>query len=308
VPEPLTLMTVHAHPDDETISTGGVMARYASEGLRVVCVTCTGGEEGEIVVPDLDTPENHARLAEIRAVELERALAHLGPIEHHWLGYRDSGMMGTPENEHPDSLWQADRDEATGRLVQLVRLVRPQVIVSYNDYGGYGHPDHIGAARTAKAAFERAGDPEAYPEQLGDGVTPWESLKLYETVLDMSRRQEMVDLLKERGVSTRWLGSDDESDEEREQREGWLRAMAEAQGPVTTRVDVRDWLAAKDRAMREHVTQFAPDSWFFALTAEERVRFQPTEDFTLVVSRVGVRLPESDLFAGLREEAALAVP
>ncbi|MDQ3554750.1 MAG: PIG-L family deacetylase, partial [Chloroflexota bacterium] len=102
-----SLMTVHAHPDDETIATGGIMARYASAGHRVVCVTCTGGEHGEIVVPELDTPENHARLAEIRKVELERALAHLGPIEHHWLGYIDSGMMGTPENDSAGSLWQA---------------------------------------------------------------------------------------------------------------------------------------------------------------------------------------------------------
>jgi LmbE family N-acetylglucosaminyl deacetylase len=121
----LTLLTVHAHPDDETISTGGVMARYAAEGIRVVCITCTGGEHGEIVVPELDTPENHARLGEIRRAELSQALAHLGPIEHHYLGYVDSGMMGTPENDAPESFWQADFDGAVDRLLSIVRDVRP---------------------------------------------------------------------------------------------------------------------------------------------------------------------------------------
>ena len=125
--EQLTLLTVHAHPDDETISTGGIMARYAAEGVRVVCVTCTGGEYGEIVVPELDTPENHARLAEIRREELSRALAHLGPIESRMLGFVDSGMMGTPENDLPGSFWTADFDEAVERLVAIVREVRPQV-------------------------------------------------------------------------------------------------------------------------------------------------------------------------------------
>ena len=169
-----TLMTVHAHPDDETISTGGVMAKYARAGDRVICVTCTGGERGEIVVKDMDTPENHDRLAEIRAEELRRALEILGPIEHHFLGYVDSGMMGTPENDDPQSFWQADLDEAAGRLVRLVRQERPEVIVGYNDFGGYGHPDHIRAAQVAKLAFERAGDPGWYPEQLeANGLTPW---------------------------------------------------------------------------------------------------------------------------------------
>src|SRR5262245_34170637 len=117
---PLTLMTVHAHPDDETISTGGVMARYAAEGARVVCVTCTGGEHGEIVVPELDTPENHARLGDIRADELRQALDRLGNIESRKLGYVDSGMMGTPENDAAESFWQASFDEAVERLLEIV--------------------------------------------------------------------------------------------------------------------------------------------------------------------------------------------
>ena len=167
---PLTLLTIHAHPDDETITTGGVMARYRAEGLRVVCLTSNLGEHGEIVVPELDTPENHARLAEIRRGELAEALQRLGGIESRLLGYEDSGMMGTPDNDDPASFWQADVDEAIGRTVRVVREVQPDVVVGYNDFGGYGHPDHIRAAQVAKGAFERAGDPAAYPEHLAAGA------------------------------------------------------------------------------------------------------------------------------------------
>ncbi|HUG46873.1 MAG TPA: PIG-L family deacetylase [Candidatus Limnocylindria bacterium] len=284
----LTLLTVHAHPDDETISTGGVMARYAAEGLRVVCVTCTGGEHGEIVVPELDTLENHARLADIRSEELARALAHLGSIEHHYLGYVDSGMMGTPENDAPDSFWQADFDEAVERLLRIVREVRPQVMVGYNDFGGYGHPDHIRAALITKAAFERAG---------ADGQPP---LKLYETVFSMSRREEIRAIAEQRGAEPWWLPKPDESEEERRQREGFMARMAEAQGPLTTSVDVSTHLDAKHAALREHVTQLSAKSTFLALTPDDWRELMPSEDFTLRESRIGVRIPEDDLFAGLR--------
>ena len=140
---PRTLMSVHAHPDDETIGTGGTMARAVADGHRVVLVTCTRGELGEIVVPDMDTPDNHRRLGEIRAGELERAMGDLGVTEWENLGYRDSGMMGTAGNHDPRSFWQADLDEAIGRLTWLVRKVRPDVMTTYNAFGGYGHPDHI---------------------------------------------------------------------------------------------------------------------------------------------------------------------
>jgi N-acetyl-1-D-myo-inositol-2-amino-2-deoxy-alpha-D-glucopyranoside deacetylase len=281
-------MTVHAHPDDETISTGGVMARYAAEGVRVVCVTCTGGEHGEIVVPEMDTPENHARLAELRRGELARALDHLGPVEHHFLGYVDSGMMGTPENEAPESFWQADFDEAVDRLLAIVREVQPQVIVSYNDYGGYGHPDHIRAALITKAAFERTADDDQPP------------LKLYETVIDFARREEVWRVAEERGAESWRHPSADETDEQRLERESRMARMAAAAGPVTTSVDVHDYIDAKHAAMREHVTQLSPSFLFLALTPDDWREHLPTEDFTLRVSRVGVRLPEDDLFAGLR--------
>jgi N-acetyl-1-D-myo-inositol-2-amino-2-deoxy-alpha-D-glucopyranoside deacetylase len=302
---PLTLMTVHAHPDDETITSGGVMARYAAEGMRVVCITSTYGENGEIVVPEMDTPENHARLGKIRQDELARALAHLGPIQHHWLGYRDSGMMGTPENDDPRAFWQAGLDEAIGRLVRLVRLERPHVIVGYNDFGGYGHPDHIRAAQIAKGAFARSGDPAWYPEQLdgADGLRPWQPLKLYESVLDIERREEMSRLLQERGITPWWSANADETEEQRREREAWVARMAAAVGPRTTRVDVAAFLAAKHAALKEHVTQMAADNPFIALGPDEWRLIMPAEEFTLRESRVApVRLPEDDLFAGLRDE------
>jgi len=281
-------MLVHAHPDDETIATGGVMARYAQEGLRVVCVTCTGGEHGEIVVPELDTPENHARLAEIRAAELRRALAHLGPIESLMLGYVDSGMMGTAENDAPESFWQADFDAAAGRLLEAVRDIRPQVMVGYNDFGSYGHPDHIRAALITKAAFERAADLAQPP------------LKLYETAGGNRRREEVMARAQERGVKSWWAPTEDESDEQRIARVEQMTRMAAAQGPVTTTIDVTDFIPAKLAALREHVTQLPADGFFLALTEDDWRELMPVEEFTLRASRVGVRLPEGDLFAGLR--------
>ncbi len=284
----LTLLTVHAHPDDETISTGGIMARYAAEGVRVVCVTCTGGEYGEIVVPELDTPENHARLAEIRREELSRALAHLGPIDSRMLGFVDSGMMGTPENDLPGSFWTSDFDDAVDRLVAIVREVRPQVVVGYNDFGGYGHPDHIRAALIAKAAFERS---------AADSGAP---VKLYETASSNRRRDEVMQRAAERGVKPWWTGSEEETEEERQGREEHLAKMEAAQGPVTTVIDVAGFVDSKCAALGEHITQLPRDGFFLALTAADWRELMPTEEFTLKESRIGVRLPEDDLFAGLR--------
>jgi mycothiol conjugate amidase Mca len=294
-----TLLTVHAHPDDETITTGGTMARYSNAGHRVICVTCTGGEHGEIVVPELDTPENHARLGEIRAEELKRALEALGPIESRMLGYVDSGMMGTPENEAAESFWQADPDEAAGRVVRIVREARPDVIVGYNDFGGYGHPDHIRAALMAKLAFERAGDPAWYPEQLTDGLTPWQPRKLYESVLDMSRREAIGEILEARGVQSWWREPEDETDEQRAERLAYMKRMVDAAGPKTTHIDVSDVVDNKLAAMRAHVTQLSTSFPFLALTADEWRTHLPTEDFTLRASNVPVRIPETDLFEGI---------
>ena len=286
----LTLMTVHAHPDDETIGTGGVMAKYAAQGDRVVCVTCTGGEHGEIVVPDLDTPENHAKLGEIRAEELRRALAALGNVESRKLGYVDSGMMGTPENDAPKSFWQADFDEAVERLLAIVREMRPQVMVGYNDFGGYGHPDHIRSALICKAAFERS------VAEDGD-LAP---VKLYETAGWNRRREEVQKRAEERGVKSWWSSPEEETDEQRQEREAYMARMAAAVGPVTATVDVTDFLTNKLAALGEHVTQLPKDGFFLALTLDDWKELLSVEEFTLRVSRTGVRIPEDDLFASLR--------
>jgi mycothiol conjugate amidase Mca len=297
-----SLMTVHAHPDDETIGSGGVMARYSGAGDRVICVTCTGGEEGEIVVPEMDTPDNHARLADIRAEELRSALEALGPIESRQLGYRDSGMMGAPANETSGNLWNADIDEAAGRLVRIVRELRPQVIVGYNAFGGYGHPDHIRAAQLAVLAFDRAGDAAWYPEHIADGLEPWQPLKRYEIVMDLGRRAELAERLEARGVRTWMTPQPDETEEQRLEREAFLARMLDAQGPRTTSVDVTAQVDRKIEALRAHRTQIRASDFFLALTPDEWREFAPTEDFTLAESRVGVRIPEDDLFAGLPSE------
>ena len=265
------------------------MARYAAEGARVVCVTCTGGEHGEIVVKDLDTPENHAKLGEIRAEELRRALARLNPkVESRRLGYIDSGMMGTPENNLPGTFWQADMDEAVQKLLAIVREVKPQVMVGYNDFGGYGHPDHIRAGLIAKAAFEATAD---WPDK---------PLKLYEVAGSFRRREEVQKRAEERGVKTWWGGSEEETAEQKAEREAFMRKMADAQGPVTTIVDIGQFVPNKIAALREHVTQLPGDGFFLALTEADWRELMSTEEFTLKVSRTGVRLPEDDLFAGLR--------
>ncbi|MGZ3586906.1 MAG: PIG-L deacetylase family protein [Candidatus Limnocylindrales bacterium] len=304
---PLTLLTVHGHPDDETVTVGGVMARYAAEGLRVACVTATRGEVGEIVAPDLDTPANRERLGEVREAEERQALACLGPIELRFLGYRDSGMMGTSENLDPRAFWQADPDEAAGRLVRIVRELQADVIVAPNEFGGDGHPDHRKASQIARLAYERAGDPTAYPEQLaGGGLEPWAPAKLYEPVNQFGRRQKLAralrsgDLLEAGSMALRWARH------WRPGRERHRTRMAAAQRPATTLVDVGPYLEAKYLAMAAHRTQIAPDADLFALSPAERRRVTPTEDFTLRDARLPVQLPENDLFAGLREGAAPA--
>jgi N-acetyl-1-D-myo-inositol-2-amino-2-deoxy-alpha-D-glucopyranoside deacetylase len=298
---PLTLMTVHAHPDDETIGTGGTMARAVREGRRVVLVTCTRGELGEIVVPELDTTSNHRRLGEIRAGELEDAMAELGVAEWENLGYRDSGMMGTPDNADPRCFWQADLDEAIGRLTFLVRRERPDVMTTYNEHGGYGHPDHIRTHLVAVGAYERAGDPAWYPAQLdGDGgLEPWAPAKLYEQAIPASVREAMTEALEAIGRRSWWsrplAGTTDELAE-------WEAATARMLVPdeaITTWIDVSDHLEAKWRATRRHVTQIGPGNPILELGLDGWLRYWNREAFILRASRVETELPETDLFSGL---------
>jgi LmbE family N-acetylglucosaminyl deacetylase len=305
-----TILAIHGHPDDETVHIGGTLARYAAQGARVVCVTATRGELGEIVDPVLATPENRARLGEIRMKEMERALAILGPIESRWLGYRDSGVAGDPHNGDADAFSAADPEEAASRVARLIRELRPQVVITHNQFGDDGHPDHVAAARAAQTAFEQAGDPTAWPEQLtGTGLEPWEPLKLYEGCAQLGRREKVRRLMAESGIAAtipvlaraalRW----------RPARERLRARVAAAQvHPTTTRVDVTPWLASRTAAIRAFRTQVPPSSPLLAMTTDEQRVMVPTEDYALRVSRVATSLPEDDLLAGIPALAAANDP
>ena len=278
----LTLMAVHAHPDDESIGTGGVLAQYADEGLRTVLVTCTGGEVGEIAHPDLAFEHN---LGEVRRRELEKACQILGVSRLHLLGYRDSGMAGTADNDHPDSFHQAPLDEAVGRLVRLIRAERPQVLVTYDENGFYGHPDHIRANRISVAGFEAAADPSRYPE-AGE---PWQISKLYYTAVPRSALTLFAERMREAGIDPPF-----ESIEEGQPDFGTPDEL------VTTVVDVSREVVRKRRALLAHATQMGPEVFFAHLPETLFGELFAREAFQLVRSLVPVPSTEDDLFLGLR--------
>jgi LmbE family N-acetylglucosaminyl deacetylase len=307
----LTLMTVHAHPDDETIGTGGVMAKAVRDGHRVVLVTGTRGEQGEIVVPDMDTPANHRRLGELRAAELEAALGELGVTEWENLGYRDSDMMGRVGNMDPRSFWQADLDEAAGRLTWLVRKHRPDVITTYNAFGGYGHPDHIRTHDVAVRAYARAGDLAWYPNQLAPehggtgppeadgGLAPWAARKLYEQAIPASVRKGMSDRLEAAGETSFWSEPADATPEQLEEFRARMAKMLVPDETITTWVDVDDVLDRKWSAIGRHVTQMSPQNPFLRFGVDGWRDFWAKEAYVLVDARVPTTIPETDLFAGL---------
>src|SRR5262245_10301816 len=191
------LMAVHAHPDDECMSTGGILARYTADGARSILVTCTDGAVGEIADPSLATPEN---LAEVRSRELDESVRILGISRLAKLGYRDSGMAGTPDNDNPASFNQADFEQAVEKVVRLVREERPQVIVTYDENGGYGHPDHIRAHQVAVAAFDAAADPARFPD-AGAAFAP---TRLVYGVIPRSAFQRMAERIREAGIEMPW--------------------------------------------------------------------------------------------------------
>ncbi|MFL6238784.1 MAG: N-acetyl-1-D-myo-inositol-2-amino-2-deoxy-alpha-D-glucopyranoside deacetylase [Actinomycetes bacterium] len=250
------LLLVHAHPDDEAIATGATMAKYAAEGAHVTLITCTLGEEGEIVVPDLAhlAVDHQDELGQHRADELAAAMKALGVTDHRFLGgpgrWRDSGMMGEPSNDRPDSFWQADMDEATRELVAVVREVRPQVIVTYDENGAYGHPDHIRAHDVAMGAFRKSADPSFAP---GTGA-PWQPAKLYYSVVPKSVIQAAMDHLGAKGQDL-FDGAQSADD--------IPFAMPDEQ--VTTEVDASAYIEAKRDSLRAHRSQISENDPFFSL-------------------------------------------
>ena len=290
------LLLVHAHPDDETINNGASMARYVAEGAQVTLLTCTLGEEGEILVPELAqlAADQADQLGGYRIWELRAAMAALGVTDMRFLGgagrYRDSGMMGVPANGHPRAFWNADLDEAIASAVAVVRDVRPQVVVTYDENGGYGHPDHIQAHRVAMGAVAAAADP-AYRPDLGNA---WAVAKVYWCCVPRSVLQRGIDAMAAAGDDTFFGGATSADD----------IPFGVPDEQVTAAVDGRDHAGRKDAAMRAHPTQIMVDGPFFALSNNLGLEVLGGEYYRLVQGARGPAGPgpegwEDDLFAGL---------
>lgn len=285
----LRLMAVHAHPDDESSKGAATMARYAAEGHEVMVVTCTGGEAGSVLNPAMDRPEVLANMTEIRREEMARAAKILG-VSHVWLGFVDSGLPeGDPLPPVPEGSFAViPLEESTGALVKVIREFRPHVIVTYDENGGYPHPDHIRTHEISVAAFDAAGEAERYP----DAGEPWQPMKLY-YVHGFSRARMTVfhEALVERGLESpyeEWLKS-------------WDPEKADVMERVTTRVECGDFFEQRDEALKAHATQIDPNSRWFAVPRDLQREVWPTEEYELVRSLVDSTLPEDDLFAGLKE-------
>ncbi|HEY3427892.1 MAG TPA: PIG-L family deacetylase [Acidimicrobiia bacterium] len=278
------LLSFHAHPDDEVIGTGGILARYSQAGEQVVVVTATDGAEGEI--HNYDDPESiKERLSEVRASEVRDALDLLGVKHHEFLGYRDSGMMGTEANDHQAAFWKADLFEAAGRLVRLIRRYQPEVMTIYDPFGGYGHPDHIQVHRVGIAAFFGSRDLGWYP--LEDEEEYWEPRKLYWGAWSRGRMK---------AYSRYFEGQEDGDPGERV----WWENRGIPDNEVSATVDVSEFANLKVEALKAHRTQIPTDWMMLRVPEEARSEVFGTELFQRIYSTVDSPLPESDLFAGLR--------
>jgi mycothiol S-conjugate amidase len=286
---PLRLLAVHAHPDDESSKGAATMARYVAEGVEVLVVTCTGGERGSVLNPRLkDDPYVAANIHAIRAAEMEAAREILG-VRQAWLGFVDSGLPeGDPPPPLPEDCFAMQPIEVAAEpLVRLIREFRPQVLTTYDENGGYPHPDHIMCHRVSVEAFEAAGDPERYP----DAGEPWQPLKLYyDQTFSKRRTTALHEAMLARGLESpygdwlkRWEG--------REERR------------MTTSVPCGEYFPVRDRALLAHATQVDPDGFWFHVPMDLQQQVWPTEDFELARSVVDTEIPEDDLFAGVRTAA-----
>ncbi|MDQ0379018.1 mycothiol conjugate amidase Mca [Amycolatopsis thermophila] len=271
----MRLMAVHAHPDDESSKGAATLARYAAEGVDVLVVTCTGGERGDVLNPRLNTPEVRADLPAIRRREMARAREILG-VRHRFLGFRDSGLTDAPP---ADSFARQPLHDAVERLVDAIRDFRPDVLVTYDETGGYPHPDHVRTHEVAVAAFDAV------------AATPWRIAKLY-YLATLSRPwfQALHDAMTARGIDS-GMGE-------------VLAELPETEVAVTTRVHCADYFDVRDRALRAHETQVAPDHPFFRHPRDLERAVWPTEDYVLARSLVPAEPPEDDLFAGIRVASA----
>jgi mycothiol S-conjugate amidase len=280
----LTLLTVHAHPDDEASKGSATIAKYSAEGVRTILVCCTGGEAGEVLNPRLDTPVVRQNLAQLRLEELRESTRILGFSRVYLLGYHDSGMAGTETNARPDNFANAPLEEAVAKLVEIIRRERPQVIIGYaEDREFYPHPDHIRVHETTVAAFEAAGDASRYPDR-GEA---WQPLKLYYTGFSPRRIRALDQAYKDRGEEspyTRWLANGFP--------EEWDKAF-------TTYVKVDKYIGKRSQALLAHRTQIDPDGFWLRLPDDVVRQVFPYEEFILARSLVETVTPEGDLFAGI---------
>jgi mycothiol S-conjugate amidase len=290
----LRLMAVHAHPDDESSKGAATMARYVDEGVDVLVVTCTGGERGSILNPALQGREDiEANIAEIREAEMKHAREILG-VRQEWLGFVDSGLPeGDPLPPLPEGCFGLQPVEvAAERLVARIRAFRPHVVTTYDENGGYPHPDHIMCHKISVAAFAAAADAEAYPD-AGD---PWQPLKLYYDVgWSRGRMMALHTAMTDCGLESPY----------QEVMQRWEESEQKRREPkITTQVPCADWFERRDAALIAHATQVDPDGWFFKVPLAVQRKAWPTEDFELVQSLVETSLPEDDLFAGVREKVS----
>ncbi len=291
-----SILFVHAHPDDESIDNGATMAKYAAEGARVTLVTCTLGELGEVLVPELAhlSADHEDRLGPHRITELTAALRALDVTDYRFLGgpgrFRDSGMMGTQANDAPRSFWRADVDMAAALLVPVIRQVRPQVMVTYNEFGGYGHPDHIQTHRVAMRAAELAADPQfTLADGSGADDEPHEIAKIYWNTLPRSVVEAGIEALRAAGETTGFSLVESVDD---------LPFVAD-DSTVTAVVHAEEYAERKAEALRAHATQITVDGPFFALSNRLGRQVMGVEHYQLAHGEPGPDKPEADLFAGL---------
>ncbi|HEX3922004.1 MAG TPA: PIG-L family deacetylase [Streptosporangiaceae bacterium] len=271
----LTLMAVHAHPDDESSSTGGVLAKYSDAGIRTVVVTCTNGEFGDTLdgVKPGENGHDEQVVAQIRLAELREACKHLGVTDLELLGYHDSGMPDWDYKDRPDAFCNIPQDEVAARIGALIEQYRPQVLVTYDDKGAYQHPDHVHAARCAQAAVAATGIPD----------------KLYLTAMRRSGWRRLNEELRARGVEVPEPGEIDEDT---------LRQIEESEKRITTDVDIRPVLDRKRAALLAHASQIR-ESWFSKIPPDLIVEVFGHETFIRASDRTGAPVPEDDLFAGV---------
>ncbi|MFC4336090.1 mycothiol conjugate amidase Mca [Salininema proteolyticum] len=286
----LKAMFVHAHPDDESSKGAATMARYVNEGVEVLVVTCTGGERGSVLNDKMDRPEVWDNITSIRAAEMAKAREILG-VDQAWLGFTDSGL---PDGWMPDSgvdlpedsFYLVPTEKAAAPLVELIRSFKPQVIVTYDEDGGYPHPDHIKTHEVSVAAFEAAGDPEAYPDR-GEA---WQPDKLYyDVTFCKDKLSALHEALLDAGLESPYGD--------------WIKrrsGMPDKGHRITTKVECADYYPTRDEALKAHATQVDPDGFWFAVPQEIQQKVWPWECYQLVSSTVETEKPEGDLFDGLR--------